>query len=365
MRQIDYQDIEDILFGCTIMGTGGGGTLSDGIHAVNAALEKGKKFYLLEFDEIDNERYYVNPYFCGSILPERNEYNNNKLNSELIYAINGLQEYMDLEFHGIVSVEYGGGNTGQCMAAAAMLNKFIVDADAAGRAVPELQFSTYHVTGQPIFPFAVATKYEDVAIFTKVASDERAEALTRMMAVATENLVGMADHPIKGDLLRQSVIPNALSYAQNVGKARRLAIKNNEDPIEAIIKAGEGKLICKGIVTEEDTNFEINDGFTTGEIGIKGIDKFERNDYRIWYRNENMIIWENNVVKLTCPDLICVVNLEDGHPFTNPNCKDGDEVAIIAFEAHSIWKSEKGLSILNPRFFGFNDINIVDISTLK
>lgn len=363
MRELSYQNIEDILYGCTIMGTGGGGTLSDGIRAVKAALEEGKKFNLLDFEEIENDRYYVNPYFCGSIQPDSNE-PDKETNPELIYAINGLEEYMNVEFHGLVSVEYGGGNTGQCMAAAAMLNKYIVDADAAGRAVPELQFSTYHVTGQPIYPFAVASKYEDIAIFTRVASDERAEALTRMMAVATDNLVGMADHPLKGDLLKESVIPNALSYAQKVGEARRLAVENNKDPIEAIIKAGEGKLLCKGIVSEDNTHFGIKDGFTTGEIGIKGLNEYKGNVYKIWYRNENMIIWENNMVKLTCPDLICVLRLEDGHPVTNPNYKDGDKVAVIAFEAHPIWKTENGLKILNPKFFGFDDIDIVDINTL-
>jgi len=368
MKVLNYQEVEDILFGCTIMGTGGGGSLKDGITAVKNAFDKDKSFQMLEFKEIEDNKYYVNPYYCGSINPEVDEDKTEEAHnqeSELEIAIRGLEEYMGTEFQGLISVEYGGGNTGQCMAAAAMLGKVIVDADAAGRAVPELQFSTYSVTGQPIFPFAVATKYGDIAIFTQVASDERAEALARHMAVATDNLVGIADHPIKGFDLKKSVIPNALSFAQKVGEARRKAIEVGDNPIDAILKATKGKLLCEGIVTGENTHWDIKDGFTTGEIGIDGMNSFEKRKYKIWYRNENMIIWEDEHVKMTCPDLICVVNLSDGYPITNPNCNKGDKVAVFGVEAHKIWKSKKGLNLLNPNFFGFDNIDIVDISNIE
>ncbi len=362
MKKLNYQELEDIIYGCTILSTGGGGDLKEGITAVKDALSKGKTFNLLGFNEIKDEEYYINPYFCGSISPESEE--EIIMNPELIYAINGLEEYMKVSFDGVVSIEYGGGNTGQCMATAAMLDKYIVDADAAGRAVPELQFSTYYITDNPIYPFSVATKHEDIAIFTKVASDERAESLARMMAVATDNLVGMADHPIKGADLKRAVIPNALSYAQEIGQARREAVANGEDPIKAILEKGKGKLLAKGVVNSKNTYWEIKNGFTTGQIGISGIEEYKNRDYRIWYRNENMIFWENEEVKLTCPDLICIVNLEDGYPITNPNCTEGKQVAVLAFEAHSLWKTRKGLEILNPKFFGFKDIDIIDISSL-
>ena len=138
---------------------------------------------------------------------------------ELPDAVRALEDYMKVEFQGLLSIEYGGGNTGVAMAAAARMGKYMVDADAAGRAVPELQFSTYYIREQPIAPFSVSTIYGDAVIVQKVADDARAEALSRFMAVGSGGLVGMADHPIRGDRLRASVIPNALSYAEQVGRA--------------------------------------------------------------------------------------------------------------------------------------------------
>lgn len=350
MRILNLQEVQDILVGCTILGTGGGGSLEEGMEAVKNAFDKGYNFKLLDINEINEEKYYINPYFCGSVSPKEEKI---ELGNELVMAVKALEDYMDLEFDGVVSIEYGGGNTGQAMAAAAEMGKFIVDADAAGRAVPELQFSTYFVTDRPIYPFSVATKYGDVGVFPFVKDDARAEALSRFMAVGSEGSVGMADHPIKGNLLKTSVIPNALSYAGLVGKAQRESIERGMNPVEEIIKAADGYLLFEGIVSE-GTEWCVKDGFTVGTININGTNCYANNNFKIWYKNENMISWKNEEPYITCPDLICVVNSETGYPVTNPNCNIGDKVAVLGFEVHDLWKTEKGLSILNPRFFGFD-----------
>lgn len=349
MKLLNQQEVKDILVGCTILGTGGGGSLDEGLEAVNKAFNRGYEFKFLDFDEINEEKYYINPYFCGSVSPKGEEI---KLSNELILAIKALEDYMNVDFDGAVSIEYGGGNTGQAMAAAAEMGKFIVDCDAAGRAVPELQFSTYFVTNKPIYPFSVATRFGDIGIFPKVMDDARAEALSRFIAVGSEGTVGMADHPIKGDLLKGSVIPNALSYAGKVGKSQREALEKDMDPIEEIISAANGYLLFEGVVS--DAEWGKKDGFTVGTIDIDGVNEFSDDTFKIWYKNENMISWKNDKPYITCPDLICVVNNETGYPITNPNCNAGDKVAVLGFEAHDLWKTEKGLSILNPRFFGFD-----------
>ena len=174
MRRLDYQEVSDILTGCTILGTGGGGSLQSGLAAVEKEFGEGKEFKLLEFHEIQDEAWFTNPYFCGSIMPEGQEVQ--ITGEEIPSAVRALEEHMGVAFDGLVSIEYGGGNTGEAMAAAAHLGKYMVDADAAGRAVPELQFSTYYVMEQPITPFSVTTQYGDVVIVKKVDSDARAEA---------------------------------------------------------------------------------------------------------------------------------------------------------------------------------------------
>jgi DUF917 family protein len=367
VRKLNFQEIKDILVGCTLLGTGGGGDLDKGLEIVRDAFEKGNEFKLLSFDEIDEASYYINPYYCGSVNPSQKNKNPNQAVCEeyddAVLAVEHLEKYMNTRFHGVVSIEYGGGNTASAMATAAKLGRYIVDCDAAGRAVPELQFSTYHITSQPIYPFAAATKYGDVAIFQKVVCDERAEALSRNMAVATDNRIALADHPIKGSKLKTSVVPSALSYAGTVGKAQREAVVQGQDPIKKIIEAAHGYILFKGKVTKESA-WQIKDGFTTGSIMMNGIKEYDSQKFKIWYRNENMVSWLNDQAFVTCPDLICVVDNKSGYPITNPNCKENDEVAVLGFKAHDLWRSKAGLELLNPEFFGFKDIHYQPIENV-
>lgn len=351
MKKLTLQEIKDTLVGCTILGTGGGGSLESGLEAVEKAWNAGHEFKLLSFDEINDDSYYANPYYCGSIVPKGDT--SQKCGDEIATSVKALEEYMGVQFEGLVSIEYGGGNTGAVMAAAARTGKYIVDADAAGRAVPELQFSTYYVTENPITPFSVGTSFGDMAIVTNVENDARAEALSRYMAIGSGGLVGMTDHPIKGDKLRHAVIPNALTYAATVGRAQREAVERGSDPIQAILDTGKGKLLFQGTVTGE-SEWGIKEGFTVGTIHIAGEGAFAHQTSKIWYKNENMVMWIDDKVNLTCPDLICVVEKATGYPITNPNCVEGMEVAVLGFHCHELWTRERALEILNPRFFGFD-----------
>lgn len=355
MRKLDLQELKDIMMGCAILGTGGGGSLAEGISVVEKEWNTGKEFKMLDFDEIEDEAYYASPYYCGCMIPEEQEVEEEIFDgTDIALSVEALEKYMQTNFHGVVSIEYGAGNTGEVMAIAAKTGKCIVDADAAGRAVPELQFSTYYMTGQPITPLAVGTIYGDIAIIPTVKDDARAEALARFMAVATNGAVGMTDHPIQGKYLKKSVIPGALSHAQKVGQARRQAEEAGDNPIHAILEAANGKLLFTGLATAE-TNWEDKDGFTFGNIYLEGIEENENQNARVWYKNENMMMWVDGKLRLTCPDLICVVDSVTGKPITNPNCKEGMELCVLGFHCHDLWKTEKALEILNPRFFGFDD----------
>jgi hypothetical protein len=367
MKSLSLQDAIDILVGCSILSTGGGGSLKEGIKQISELYRNGNCVNLLPFNELQDESHYVNPYYCGSLGPEEG----NKIyksevqyeHDDMLLAVNALQEYLGVNFEGVVSIEYGGGNTASAMAVASKTGKCIVDCDAAGRAVPEMQFSTYYITGNEITPFSIATKYGDSIIVSRVLNDERAEAIARSMAIITDNTVAIADHPIKGKYLKSAVIPSALTYAGKVGKAQREAVENHLDPIRNIIEAADGYILFKGLVSQ-GSDWEIKNGFTTGYVYVQGIEEYESMRFKTWYRNENMISWINDEIFVTCPDMICIVDLKTGYPITNPNCQENQEVAVLGFRAHELWRSDVGLKLLNPMFFGFENIDYVPIEEI-
>jgi DUF917 family protein len=152
--------------------------------------------------------------------------------------------------------------------------------------------------------------------------------------------------------LKKSVIPNALSYAREVGKAQRTALEKGKNPINEIIAAGDGFHLFDGTV-KKDTEWKIEGGFTYGTIEIEGVEEYRGRSMRIWFKNENIMCWLDDKVLVTVPDLICVVETETGYPVTNPYCRKGMKVSVLGFKAPEIWRTEKGLSVLNPRYFGF------------
>ncbi|WP_376769412.1 S-methyl thiohydantoin desulfurase domain-containing protein [Paenibacillus germinis] len=55
-------------------------------------------------------------------------------------------------------------------------------------------------------------------------------------------------HPIDGNRLKQSVIPNTLTLAESVGRGRRVGLEEIRSPIENIVLSGNGKLLIEGTV---------------------------------------------------------------------------------------------------------------------
>ena len=55
MRELNKQDMIDLLYGCAVLGTGGGGPLADGLALLEEHFEKGKTLKLITLDELPDE----------------------------------------------------------------------------------------------------------------------------------------------------------------------------------------------------------------------------------------------------------------------------------------------------------------------
>ena len=357
MRILSKQDVVDIIYGCTVLGTGGGGSLEGGLDIVASDFEAGRKFILAELDEIPDDEYVACPYVCGSVSPltpeEEERYKDlpSMDVTEAVRAFQAMEEYLGKPFFGIISTELGGENTADAFHVAALMNKPIINADPAGRSVPELQHSTFYINNVPITPMAVATPFGDTAIINNVVNDFRAEALVRAMACVSKNMIGVVDHPTTGAVLKKSVIPGAITYALEVGKKLRLANEEGRDPAEDIAQACGGKVLFRGMVS--DFQWDTVDGFTVGDVTLNGKDGFEGHTYKIWFKNEHIVSYRDGLVDVTVPDLICVIDKE-GRPVTNPFYEKGMDLVVFALPAPKEWTTDRGLAVFGPRSFGFD-----------
>ena len=358
MRTLNREDLVNILYGAAILGTGGGGSLTEGIELIDEALAAGKTFRLASFDDLAPEDLIGTPYGCGAISPlteaERKKYARLPEAQENFYILcmKQMEAYMGKELKAVISTELGGHNTATALYCGAMADKLIVDGDPAGRSVPGLQHSTYYLHNVPMCPIRVMNKFGEGAVVTSVFDDERAEDLVRALAVVSQNIVAVMDHVNTAEVLKNAVIRGAISQSEAIGKAFLTAKAQGGDFVSAVTEAGKGKPMFRGVVTK--STYETRDGFTFGDTEIRGAGEYAGHTLRVWYQNENIISWLDGEIFVTVPDLICLFDLDEKMPQLNPYAREGENVAVIALPAPNEWTTQRGLEIFGPRFFGYD-----------
>ncbi len=358
MRVLNREDLLNILLGCTILGTGGGGSLQEGIQYIDEALDAGKQFRLVDFDELPPDAMIGTPYACGAISPlteeEQRKYARLTETEESMYLLNmrQLERFLNQKLTAVITTELGGGNAATAFYVAAMTDRLIVDGDPAGRSVPALQHSTYFLNGVPMCPMAVMNAFGEGAVFTNVFDDERGEDLVRALAVVSRNSIAVMDHVNTAAVLKDAVIRGAISHAETVGKAFREAKAAGGDYVSAVTAAGKGREMFRGTVTE--SAFETRDGYTFGNTVIEGTGDYAGHRLRLWYQNENIISWLDDKPYATVPDLICFFNLDEAMPQLNPYAVVGEQAAIAVLPAPAEWTTPRGLEVFGPRSFGFD-----------
>jgi DUF917 family protein len=65
MRTLTKQNLEDIVVGCSFLGTGGGGSFSHGMKQIYDDLKAGLVFRLMSPQEMKDDDYAAAPYGVG------------------------------------------------------------------------------------------------------------------------------------------------------------------------------------------------------------------------------------------------------------------------------------------------------------
>ncbi|WP_028776076.1 DUF917 domain-containing protein [Shimazuella kribbensis] len=358
MRTLHLQEVEDILYGACIYGTGGGGSLDEGLALVRELYKAGKQVTILTLDEVKDNWLIASPYYVGSVAPPSKEVSKRLENLPIIkenvstIAARALQEYLGEPIQAVIATELG-GNTAWAMETAASLGVPLIDADPAGRAVPDLAHTTFNIFDVSITPFSLANKYGDTVIVETAVNHDRAEQIARSFATISGNFSGVCDHPIKGEKLKNSVISGTLTQAERVGRAMRLANDQGDSPVNSVILAGKGELLIEGIVS--DATWVDTGGFIEGSITVRSINNDRKNtSLNIWFRNEYMIAKRGEEIVSIIPELIVILDRKTGIPILNPNCTTEMDVAVVTFPAPKVWESDKGLTIFGPEYIGLD-----------
>ena len=73
------------------------------------------------------------------------------------------------------------------------------------------------------------------------------------------------------------------------------------------------------------------------------------------FQNEFLLARQGKKVLATTPDLIVVLDLESGEPVTGELLRYGLRVAVLGIPCVSQWRTDAGLKLVGPRYFGYDE----------
>ncbi len=340
-RVLTKNEITNVLNGATLLGGGGGGSLSDGIKMLDK-LPDTVTLNLIEPKEMDPDKYIgITAGMGAPSMIEKIDFTPYAVNS--FNALKKLASEMDppRTITYCMALECGGFNTFVPMLNAISLNLPYVDADGSGRAVPTLPTLLLNVNGCDTSPLGMANGNNDTVYIMTQDSKNAAlcEDLGRNVCVAFGSVSGIAGWMVKQDEVLGKLVPYAVTQLETIGSIIRntypywdifSALKAKGVELKAL---GRGKIILKKI--EEKGGFDLG----TTEI----FDPSTGYTWTINFQNENLIIYytqpghQEKIPYMTAPDIICMYDLNTGTPLTNADTEEGMEVAFGVMPVAKQW----------------------------
>lgn len=342
------QDIDALNTGTWILGTGGGGDPYYVYLNAQTLAKQGKQATIIDPMLLDDDALIAMVAYVGAPLASQERIDDYQF---AIKPVTVMREHLGREFDALIPLEIGGANGMHAVPISMAMGIPIVDADAMGRAYPELQMITLAVDGMPVPPMCISDIRNNDVVLPKLESWTWGERIIRV-ACAEMGAIATFCLAMTGKQVKQHTISNTISTAITIGNSVITANKNNENPITAMLANTNGKLLFSGKVA--DVERRIADGFVKGKMAIKGIGEQADDTVVIHFQNEFSVAELNGKTLVTTPDLICVVDTETGAGVGTDTIRYGQRLSVVALPTSPIYLSPTGLQATSPRAFGFD-----------
>jgi hypothetical protein len=354
-RYITVDDVEAIAIGAGILGTGGGGNTYIGRvwleHELRQRAARGETaaVSIIDADDLPDD--------CTTLAISKMgapTVSNEKLaqGMEMYNCVRALEDYLKRPLAGLLIGEIGGSNSIMPLIAGLQTGLPVIDGDAMGRAFPELQMDTFSIGGISHAPMALGDAHGNVVIFHSLDSAYRAEQYARVLTISMGGSAALAMPVVTGAQAKQHLIHGTLTLAQKMGAAVLAARKAGDDPAEVVAALGHGRVLFRGKIT--DVERKTMQGFARGHMTLASFGDGQRLD--IAFQNENLIARLNGEVAAVVPDLITLVQLDDGEPIGTESLRYGLRVAVLVMPAPRQLKTPRALDFVGPAAFGYHDV---------
>lgn len=326
-----------ILQGANLLGTGGGGTVAMGLPILTMIKNP---VMVTSLNDLKPSSAVCTAFGVGG-----------KQNADPIKAItNSLRVFQKIyrkKIQAIIPVEVGAESIATSMLVSSVLNLPLLDADIVGlRSSPEIFLETISIGNLSRVPCSIADDKGNSAVLWETQSLEQTENFLRNFAVSCGGDAFVTGYPNTIKELTGVIPENSISLSLQIGEDLKL-LKKNKLSLDIfcqkndLVFLGEGKIISQTKKTSK--------GFAEGKYIIQN----KKTSYTIFYKNENLVLLNEDKILLTCPDSIMLLDTKTYEGINNFNRNTKQSVVILGKKAIPIWRTKEGKKLFSPRNLGY------------
>ncbi|KAG6355227.1 hypothetical protein INS49_004308 [Diaporthe citri] len=358
---ISETDLTWISTGCYILGTGGGGSPYSHMVRLRQMLRAGAVVRVVSPDDLaDDDRVG-----CGGGMGSPTVGIEKLAGDEMMQAQVDLGQILPVDKRAthMIALEIGGGNglQGMMLGASGNMDLPCVDGDWMGRAYPTKWQTTPVVFNerQPVFcPLSMCDGNGNTIIMTSATSDLQVERALRAAISQMGSHAGCAEGPVSGAETRRWAVEHTISAAWRIGRAVEKARRANivDEVAEEIVKEvggrGAARVLWKGKIVGVARTLRMGHiPFKNESIAAIKVRGHKNN------RGDNEALEKQEDVLCIVPDLISVIDAQNGEAIGTPEYRYGLLVTVLGIAASDRWTgSERGVEIGGPEGFGIHHL---------
>lgn len=329
-RRLGRQDLEDLLEGAALLGSGGGGPRWVGVQIIDAIEKAGTWPRLIQPQDLDDDAWAAGT--ASLALPTAVKSSDPfpwQLSQQAFLALEGACGH---HLDAVLPIALGPGNALLPAMVAAALDRPLVDVAAAPRACPFLAGYSYAQLPGPLLAACTMPGQPAQVFDTPGPMALQQILLNQVLGPGSPGVAALALFAMTGETLR-GTLPTGpegpkigvaynygLSRAMALGKAIRAARNDGRDPVDAACRALGGRVLFRAHQASDQPT-------RSGSSALTFTSLDGRSQLLVYHLAENLMAWrEGDLAPVAMgPDIITYLTA-DGLTFTN----DADDLAAVA-----------------------------------